>query len=341
MSVEIEFRDIALSQESKNAFVGLVRGLYEGTVGVADQIGYPAFDVTVVLSGDFVAAVDQSSAHLRAPGEPRFTADRLGGTVAAKCIAQNDDCSRFDIVVSPEIWTDNGSEISPQSILVLAHEMAHAIFECSKRAVGALDGVHLPSITGTEYARAISRIAADEFRADLLANAVLGALGSVDDQGSVRPVTADDIFGQGHDATLRSRLDDTVHPGWPDTVHRYRTRQIVLQQLISSIVESTEQVFTLVAHAESTAVCGGRPSPLAETFVGHPGVRLYLLDAWRELRDAVGLNPLPPWTVLRAYEDEIASRGATAILRMWKILGMTVEEHGNREWSLWVTDPQR
>lgn len=35
-----------------------------------------------------------------------------------------------------------------------------------------------------------------------------------------------------------------------------------------------------------------------------------------------------------------AFEGEAAILAMWSTLGITVEERGDREWAMWVTDPE-
>jgi hypothetical protein len=195
-----------------------------------------------------------------------------------------------------------------------------------------------------DVAREIARTAAAEFRADLVANAVLSVLASTSDSdGVTRPLTIYDLCGDGHRDELCRTLDAVVHPGWPDTVQRYREHHMTLPELWQEIASSSGGVFNLLAHGEAHAHAGSASSPL-ETLRAHRGVELYLGPAWQPLEDATTTQqgPLPALSATRGYEQYIAEQGGRAILDMWVRLGLTVEvdRHDGR-FALWVGEPQR
>jgi hypothetical protein len=200
-----------------------------------------------------------------------------------------------------------------------------------------------PSITGTEFARSIARISAEEYRATVLANALIGVLLSVGVDGNPpRPMTVHDVMGDGYTDGLAQVLDEVVHPGWPDTVTKFRCWGMTLDDLGKQIIEGTDQVFTILGHAESHAEAGGRSRPL-EVCSAHRGVELYLGPAWELLIAPARASAPVPSTLddVRKLEDEIVTEGEAAILAMWLTLGITIEERGNREWAMWLKDPQR
>jgi hypothetical protein len=164
-----------------------------------------------------------------------------------------------------------------------------------------------------------------------------------DGDGATRPLTIYDLCGDGHCDELRRTLDAVVHPGWPETVQRYREHRTTLPELWQQIASSTGGVFNLLAHGEAHAHAGSASSPL-ETLRAHRGVELYLGPAWQALEDAITSQEavLPALSATRDYEQHIVEKGGRAILEMWARLGLTLEvDPRDSRFALWVGEPQR
>ena len=61
------------------------------------------------------------------------------------------------------------------------------------------------------------------------------------------------------------------HPGWAETVWRYRLRKTCLEDMWSDIASGTEQVFTLLAQCEAEALALGQVGPLEAECRDHRG----------------------------------------------------------------------
>ena len=312
-----------------------------------EDLGVEVGTTQIVVTDDFVTEVEAAGHEIADhPGESEhvpFTVDRLGGVAVAKTLPKGEDYRDATIVVDRRSisWQDTAGFAA--GIALLAHELVHVGIGRARWACGALEGVIIPSITGTECARSIARISSEEYRATVLANRLLGTVMSVSlPDGESRGLTVHDVNGDYYSDQLVEVLDDVVHPGWPNTVMDYRLGGLTLSELTKRIIESTDQVFTLLGHAEAHAEAGARPRPL-DACAGHRGVQLYLAPAWERLiAPARTASPIPLTLVqVRMLEDAIVSAGEAAILAMWSALGLTVEEQGNRQWALWVADPQR
>jgi hypothetical protein len=308
---------------------------------IAQEQQIPDIEVTVVVTGDFASEV---GAILRQQdgGNTEFTTERIGGVVVGKCIALNDDFSKQMVVLDCAGWIDADPAAQAQFLVSLAHELAHVVIDRARHASGALDGVPATPYNAVDTARKIARTAAAEFRADLVANAILGVLASIGD-GITRPLTIYDLCGDSHRDELRRTLDAVVHPGWPDTVQRYRERRMTLPELWQEISSSTGGVLNLLAHGEAHALAGSASSPL-EALRTHRGVELFLGPAWQVLEDAITTDAgiLPPLSATRPYEQHIAEKGGQAVLDMWGRLGLTVEvDPRGGSFALWVDEPQR
>lgn len=314
---------------------------------IAEGLGIEPGITHIVLAEDLmteVASTDREIAlqHGGSTGPP-FTVERLGGLVAGKTLAHHDNHLDATVLIASGMiaWDDQAGFAT--GISLLAHELAHLCIGRARWASGALEGVLFPSTTGTEYARSIARTSSEEYRATVLANIVFGVVVSVSvNGGEARRMTVYDVMGDSYTDRLVGVLDEVVHPGWPDTVLDYRWGRITLGELGKRIIEGTDQVFTILGHAESHAEAGDRPRPI-DACAGHRGVEIYLGPAWEQLIGAARAATPVPGTLdeIRALEDEIVSQGEAAILGMWSKLGITVEERGDREWAMWVTDPER
>lgn len=326
-----------------NAVVGAIASALDC---IAQDLGVEPGEARVVLTEDFPAEVEATTRDINArtgsPGDPPFNVERLGGVVAGKTLAHGDDYRDATVLVADGIaWDDQVAFV--MGIALIAHELSHVCIGRARWACGALEGVHFPSITGTECARSIARFSTEEYRATVLANALMRVLLSVGVDGAPpRPMTVHDVMGDGHTDRLAQVLDEVIHPGWPDTISEFRRWGMTLDELGKRIIEGTDQVFTILGHAEAHAEAGGRPRPL-EVCSTHQGVELYLGLAWERVIAPARASAPVPTTLddVRKLEDQIVADGEAAILAMWLTLGITIEERGNREWAMWVKDPER
>lgn len=342
MDVVIDAPDIPKPRAER--FVQLVTSVYDTLCGVADEAGYPTFDGQVILADHFTASVQNVIDRLEhGPPDYQFTTERLGGIVTAKCIPTNEDQTEFAVVFDKTLWISDDEISDALVVFFLAHELSHGLLGAALSASGALEGVRTSPHTGVECARAIARSSAHEFRADVIADVVLAEMSEVRPQdqraSESRPGTAHDLFGDGHLSQLGDVLDDIVHPGWPQTVWRYRHGGIALRELSDHIIRTTDQLFALLAHAEATARSGDLDLPLA-VYGEHPGVILYLREAWEALlRLTTDPTMLPDFGDVCDYERRLSDEGGDAIQRMWEVLGLTIEERTDGEWALWVDEP--
>lgn len=73
-----------------------------------------------------------------------------------------------------------------------------------------------------------------------------------------------------------------------------------------------------------------------------PAVRLYLHDLWQPFLDVLFEGPqLCPPSEFRAVDERVTAIGRDAVLETWRRLGLTVQDHGGREWGLTVEAPLR
>ncbi|HEY3991664.1 MAG TPA: hypothetical protein VGM01_02185, partial [Ktedonobacteraceae bacterium] len=135
-------------------------------------------------------------------------------------------------------------------------------------------------------------------------------------------------------------LDPHIHPGWANEVNRYRHWQQPLETMWSAIVSSTDQIMTLLAHCEAEAYFLGRPGPLEDECGDHPGAKLYLGPAWKELATLIKDRPLNPTLEgFAEYELKLLDVGEQALISMWGRLGLTFTEHEDRLFALRVGEP--
>jgi hypothetical protein len=226
-----------------------------------------------------------------------FTTERLGGAVTGKCIPLADDYSNQVIILDGTVCQADNPNGQAWVISQLAHELTHVVLGRARHASGALEDVPRWSLNVMDRARNIARIVTEEYRVDLISSKLLERFGTVtNQQGTTRPLTAYDLVGDGHRDELERTLDATVHPGWPDTVQRYREHQLSLEELWRQMSSSTEGVFTLVAHTEAHATIGGvhpRWTSLVNTAASSSTWRRYGRRCWR---CSATSRSCPPWT---------------------------------------------
>lgn len=325
----------AVTQSQFSFIVELVAKVYDD---LRQRGGFPECQVEVLLSDQFVDDVKKHMKPLANSEEADFTPDRVGGVVVAKNLAQEDDHSRVLIVFDASLWA-GGATL--ENLLTIAHELAHPIIERARHASGSLDGVPSPSTTGGEVARAMSRIMAGEYWADRLACAALRGLAAakvidLPDTESYWTVVEDRYRAQLYDVC------QAAHPSWPDLVQSYRMGEIDLTTLWVTIAAAIDQTLTLLVHAQALADDAQGPDLLSTPELSSlPAVILYLCH-WAEYLRVVRDRPLcSSFERFESLDREIVMAGESVTMRIWRCLGLTIEERENREWALWVSEPQR
>ena len=308
----------------------------------------PDVEVDLLWTPDFVATTQEILDVARVDGGQTVTygADRLGGTAVAKNIAQSADSSRVTIVVNHNVLsTAVDEQTTAHSIFVLAHELTHPLINRMRADSGVLDDVPFPSETPTELARSITRTATDEYRADRIASIILGHFASAEQDGERVRLHQGHIWAGVEDyrEQLAQVLDSHSHPGWPDLVQSYRECRTSLDALWRQVVTETDQVFTLLAHAQACEDASQTGGPFAGPMMtSNPGASLYLEPAWTQVLTAVhDTSLLPSREDFAAADLAVARFGEVAIKSIWEELGLTFDEYEDRSYYIHVAQPMR
>lgn len=263
----------------------------------------------------------------------------------AKNIPMCDDSSRVTIVVNRNVLSTAADESTVSSIFTLAHELTHPVINRMRAASGVLAGVPFPSRTPTECARSITRIAIDEYWTDCFAGIVLGFFAHVDRDGERVPLHQGSVMGgvDGYRNQLAHVLESYIHPGWPDLVESYQEHRMSLDVMWGRVVRETDQVFTLLAHAQSSEDGSQTGGPFVDgTTSDNPGVRLYLAPAWKRVMGSLDSMPFTlPLAEFAAADLAVTDAGEVALMTMWETLGLTFDEHEDRSYYIHVTAPTR
>lgn len=300
--------------------------------------------VKVVLADDFAGAVERY--YVPRAGEVAnagwYVAERFGGRAAAKCLDQTSDASHVIVVFDSSSWRSSSSDALSRAkgFGALAHEFSHIVINRARYDSGVMEGVILPSVTGHEWARSLSRMLADEYRVDRIADYVVSACIQV--SGGEAPDGLEWKVGRDDYLAAAAEVLATVHPGWADLVDEYRNWRIPMDEMWGRIQHAFEQVLTLLVHAQAhaDAARAGEVFQMAE-LADRPAIHLYL----GPLTDF--LNEVRRWPVLMdrrhvvETETAITAAGERAMLAIWARLGLKPEDHGDRRWSLWVSEPAR
>ena len=346
MPLTIQVTAPSVPQESRNTFkqyAELVAAAFE-MARVDAQI--PEVELDLLLTDTFVDDVQRlmrpfAEETLAQP----FATDRVGGTTVAKNLPQSDDHSKVAIVFSSALWKGaEGTQPSARAeqLAVVAHELAHPLFDRARHAAGVMKGVKFPSRSSSEVMRSSTRTAWDEYRAEILADAVARSICSASDDGKARPLRLWDLWGEAGMTTLADVIRK-AHPAWPDLVDSYRKYRLNLGDMWRQVVSSIDQTFTIVAHVQAHADAADLPDPLAdESVVDLPAARLYLCAPWRDFRAVIQREPkLPSIEKLPAIEERVVAAGETMFRNIIRPLGLTVRDLPDRTLHIDVTAPIR
>jgi hypothetical protein len=339
---ELDVTSEGVDAEVVDHFSSTVRYAHQVISLVPQFADVPSTKVKTVITSDFVTTVQRVLDDSGQQSDP-YAVERLGGCAVAKTMRTSNDYSAYTVVFDAAQWSADSNPLSPLGLLLAAHEMSHVMLGRSRWASGALEGVIFPSATPVEAARSMVRTAVEEIRADVLAATALGITVSVTVDGESRPCRPGDLLG--HDAyrrKLTAVVDGNVYPGWPDTVQRYRTRQISLDQMWKRIGQATDQVLTLLAHCEAETHFTEESTVFDGSIAEHPGVKLYLQPTWDPIMETLAAQGLlPEFAATRLAEVELLDVAEAAVIALWKRLGLTMDIREDRQYAIWVHEPER
>jgi hypothetical protein len=196
-------------------------------------------------------------------------------------------------------------------------------------------------VTGTEIARSMGRIFVGEYRADRLADLVVGEFISVTIDGEPRPFRNWLASGDNYSGALVALLED-VGKRWPTTVQDYREWRMPLVEMFGAVASSVDQTLTLLVHTQAAADAAETGLDILQfpELASLPATRLYLGEPFGQFLTALRSEPLlPNVDQSREVEARLSDAGEAMNLEIYRRLGLTVQEHGNRQWGLKVDAP--
>jgi hypothetical protein len=278
--------------------------------------------------------------------EARFTTDRAGGiaVVAAKNLDQTGDARHVVIVFDASHWRGVSDPARRLNALhIMAHELAHPVFDRAEHVSGALRGVQFPSQTAHEVARSMTRIMSGEYRADWMAEAIVGACMSMtNEDGQTTPAKLWAAEGATYYSSA-CRAIEAAHPAWPDLVQAYREWRIPLGEMWASVVSSIDQTLNLVVHTQALADAAdaGLDVLASDPIAGLPATRLYLRPFEAFLGEVRRQPVIQRLRAIPDSHDRLVSAGQSTMLEIWRRLGLIPIERPDLTLELGVVAPLR
>lgn len=339
MATELVFEHTCSNTEA-TTFVEWLAGHIQTVINVQIKACGMAAPTTVVitLADDFVGEVAARSGGKEAD----FTLERIGGQVTGKNLDHptREDWGQVILNAQAIDYTDSDNGGQLYGAFILAHELWHPPLTWTSRAASP----RTPS-TGqspVEAARAMARVLADEYRADVMASIVLDVLAGPEAEHRAPGKRRKTWLAETHHQTARGVLTTTVHPGWPDTIEAYRTYDIDLMTMWNTILKQTNELLILLAHAEAAANSADASALMSGELAELPGSQLYISDLWDPIAQKMVKQPLTPGVQqCSQLENELADITEDAVLRMWGKLGLTFSDMtpGSDQCYIHVADP--
>jgi hypothetical protein len=312
----------------------LVRALHGAFVPIASDLRVPPFDLTVVVTADLTASVV-------ARGIPGFDPERVGGQVRGKTLPILPSYSKTVIVIDAGSAPQGDEFHEAEWVSLVSHEYGHLFLSRLRAEAGTEPNPLARYPTPFEVGRILACAAADEYRCDLLSDAVLRAVARYTvNGGEPQPVTLATLRGPLYTGELALAHDEIVHPGWPNLIDRYRTGRIDLADMYETLVRQVDGITKLVAHADAVATSAGLP-PVLTGGEDKRGIGLYLRDAWMPIRAILDETPMIPCLDEFAEIDTAVYTAGAGIADMLHKLGVRGEVTANNELYLHVTEPAR
>jgi len=345
MPLQVRIEAPSLSSEAVDAFRTDVRLCFAVYRGLRRRYRLPACHITVLLAEDFIREVNSNlRGAFRIEEGGSFDANRLGGVVAAKNLDQSDDAARVVVVFDASLWT-NAAEPATRASLVhlVAHEMAHPVIERARHVAGVMEGVPRPSVTADQTMRSMARIMAGEYRADGLADLVLGQCVSLGMPGDTRPATHWALRGDDYLENITAVVE-RAYPAWPDLVQAYRQWRIPIEEMWRRLMNSIDQTLTTLVHTQAAADAAGIGVNILDepALAELPATRFYLAPTWTDFLAALRQQPLlAPISLVPEFEERVTQSGAGSIRTILRALGVTPVDHGDDTWGIDVQAPLR
>lgn len=299
-------------------------------VGVMSHLRIEATDIgpgvrEIVLSDDLATTV--RSLHGEALGDEvlsDFDTSRLGGVVVGKTLFRSEDFSESVIVMDSAVFRADDAIAQVGQIFLLGHELAHALIGQLRRADG---GPPMPpSFLPWETGRWLTRYALEEYKADRIAQFLLGAMGTATVDGVVRPLRSTD-FRVGQREWVLAAGDSVASIA--RRIHSYRCHELDLMAMWNTVQPMASDLLITLAHAQAEADevdADGNDSVVTEVLRSEapPLHRLWthfagLAREWQVLQ---------PAATFRVHEANILDRGRDALLEFWADLGLTFRPEG-------------
>lgn len=231
MTSTSDFVDVDLWVELQGNRVDTITGWLK-TVGylinvVAAERQLPETSFTIVIADDFAGAVSE----IEGDTDSAFTTERLGGSVVAGKCLEGYQAGHYFLVLDGAAASGVGAA-DAYLIYLVAHEMTHALLGHARYALGyEMRGQLIKGIADVVPDAAVTACEAlEEWRADVLADIVLGQLATVNVGGGTDPVSGHDLHGDGYAEGLEAVMDD-LHPGLINLVARYRLHRMSLEKM--------------------------------------------------------------------------------------------------------------
>src|SRR6266699_722587 len=275
--------------------------------------------LTVLLTDDIMGSADSEGTRIGIGPDRRSGVERVGGVVAGKAL-MSDDSTEAVVLISKETLGPNDGFAQLQAAIGLGHEFSHILYGAVRNAtVGISPDRWLP----WEMAEVMALEAAEEYRCDRLALLLIDpVITATDDRGERIALGA--VLGGSYIDGMTAALD-AVSPGMEDTILRYRTHQITLQQMWNEVAKISEEILLYVSHAEAHS---DLDDSLLLGTIEHRGESLLKPIAtplFRYLRTTSLLPDAGEWAEDRKSLKRI---GRDGLMAMWGQLGLHPRPQG-------------
>jgi hypothetical protein len=324
VSIEVEILAPAATEETVAEFRAIAGALGAVVERLREDAGIPEVAVTTILADDLGREIAK-----RAPNGEAFVAERLvGSEVVAKTIRTSANGSSSDIVFDARYWVGDGAEAQAVRIRLFAHELTHTLMNRAAAVAGARRGQPAHPTTD-DIAFELGSIIADEYRADRIAEFVLGQFVKVGEGDSQQPYRSWETEGEGYVDIVRSALK-TADVEWPAIVDRSVGQEIepatawmLVASKVQDVLISLMHAQAFADHAEAGVDVLSRPDlislPAADDLRGPVAT---FLAALRETPLIVALVDV------KATDDRLESIGAEMIHHILEPIGLRTIRDG-------------
>ncbi len=308
------------SEQLPEALVATLETLAMAFDGVrSDQGVAPLTSLEIVVSDDLAGAVREfDSAVIGDESKENFHTDRVGGVVVGKTMYRDEE-HRQPVLVMSRGSIDVSTPINhAHTTFLVAHELAHTLIGQMRHEAGVRTP---PAEVPWETCKWLARYAFEEYRADSIADVILGATASVtEEDGGSRPMTVRDAhFG----ANEFGELAATALRRIVGRIHEYRVSGKELSEMWLDVQTTTGEILIALAHGQA-AHDGPRNAADPITSESDFGP---MHSCWKTLHELFHSEPIVPAVDEFADQERaLVEAAGTAILEFWKGIGLTFRD---------------